>query len=358
MLRRLISRSRFRHTVVSLTRGGQIADDLRASGTPVHELGASWRPPDPRILFRLRTLIRREAPDVVKSWMYHADLAASMATPGKLIPIVWGVHNASLDPRHLTWTTRSVAHVCARISQLVPSAVVFDSQAGMEAHSRIGYAQEKGVVIANGFDTDVWLPRPGARAKLREELGVGLDVSLVGLIARFDPLKDHSIFLQAAARVLRDRPDTQFVLCGGTGIDQENRELMRWIDEARLGGSVHLLGRRNDLEEVVAALDIGVSSSRAESFPLAVGEMMSAGIPCVVTDVGDSAHLLGDGGLIVPARDFEALAAACVALLSSPASVRASIGMRGRLRIESLFSISATIAAYEELFQRVHYPLR
>lgn len=354
MLARIINRSdreRFHHAVVSLTTIGSVGETLLRDGVDVTALGIRHRLPNPFLLLRLRGIIRRFRPDVVKSWLYHANFATALTVRGRA-PIIWSVFYVPPEV-WLNRPTRAIAKLCARLSRSVPRRIVFDSQAAAARHEQLGYDREKFVVIPNGFDTTRFAPDAGARVALRHELGLPPETPIVGLVARFDPVKDHHTFLQAAAQLRRDVPGVAFVLCGGTGITEDNGVLRQWIDELGLRDAIHLLGRREELPFLMAALDIGVSSSAAESFPLVVGELMASGVPCVVTDVGDTALLAGDTAIVVPPCDAGALAVACSVLLRASAEERQLRGLAGRERIIDQFGLAATTEAYEQLFEEV-----
>jgi glycosyltransferase involved in cell wall biosynthesis len=150
----------------------------------------------------------------------------------------------------------------------------------LREHGRLGYRKEKMLVIPNGFDTDAFHPCPEARAWLRAQIGAPPQAPLIGLVARVHPAKDHLTWIQAAARIAHRRQEAHFVLCGA-GAEETNRELMHWIQEARQTERFHLLGPREDVGRILAALDLAVSSSATEGFPNAIGEAMSCAIPCV-----------------------------------------------------------------------------
>jgi len=345
-------RHRFHHAVVSLTTVGPVGAELLDNGVEVFALGMDRRLPNPFRSLALRRLIGEMRPDVIKTWLYHANLVTSLVAPRR-IPIVWGVHSISLGDDFLGLRTRIVARACGPLSKWSPRRIVYDSHASAAAHQAIGYDATKAVVIPNGFDTNVFKPDPAAARALRGELGIADDVPLVGMVARFHPAKDHRTFLEAAALLRRDFPRIAFVLCGGMGITAENRVLTQWIDDLALGDVVHLLGRRENLPDFMAALDVGMASSMTESFPLVVGELMAAGTPCVVTDVGDMRFLAGDVAIIVPPRDPRALADGCATLLRAPAEERRRRGLAGRERIMARFSLNETMAPYERLFETV-----
>jgi len=145
-------------------------------------------------------------------------------------------------------------------------------------------------------------------------------------------------------------PNVQFVLCG-TNIDESNEKLAAWISEFSLEEKVLLLGERRDMPKVMGALDLlMLSSAYGESFPNVIAEAMSCEIPCVATDVGDSAFIIGDSGLIVPAENPHALGEAAVILLTNNAE-RIKLGKKARIRIQNEFSIETISKEYEKLFE-------
>ena len=219
-------------------------------------------------------------------------------------------------------------------------------------HTALGYDPEKMVVIPNGFDLDLFKPDLEGGASIRQELGIPEDTMLIGLAGRFDPQKDHHNFIKAAALLPKEILNVQFLLCGDD-ITWGNRELAQWIDEAGLHRCFHLLGRRNDISRIMTALDIASSSSYGEGFPNVVGEAMACGTPCVVTDVGDSALIVGDTGIVVPPGDPDALALAWKELNEIGKDKRRELGCDARLRIRENFSLPSVVKQYEDLYKYV-----
>jgi glycosyltransferase involved in cell wall biosynthesis len=205
-------------------------------------------------------------------------------------------------------------------------------------------------LIPNGFDTDLFRPDRRARDRIRGELGLGQQAVAVGLVARYHPVKGHAVFLEAAAMLGSARPEASFVLAG-PGVGPENRELSERIGGLGLGDRVHLLGERRDVAALMAALDVGCLASEAEGFPNAVGEAMAAGLPCVVTDVGDASFLVGEAGVVVPPRDAAALAAGLVRLLDLGPEGRQRLGEAGRRRVARHFSLAAMLDRYDHLYR-------
>lgn len=349
-------RSQFSVRVFSLLAPpGPLADRIQALGIPVDALGISRGIPNPMAIWRLAGALRQMRPDVVQTWMYHADLVGGLAAKLASIrlPVLWNIRQSTFDPDHSRRRTVAVAKLCARLSRHLPHAIICCSETACRVHVDLGYDESKIQVIPNGFDPMAFQPDPEARTALRAELRLRADTPLIGMVARYDRQKDHQTFVAAAARLHSRMPNVHFVLCGN-GVDQSNAELMGWVNGAGLTHTCHLLGERNDIARVTAALDLAtLSSAYGEGFPNVLGEAMACEVPCVATDVGDSAHVVGDAGRIVPARDADALARVWGELLAAGDDERKALGQRARRRIVENFSISRVTHAYEGAYRSV-----
>lgn len=342
--------SRFENQVVSLTGILDLAKAMEGIGVRVRSLGMKTTVPNPLLLMRLAQWIREEKPDVIHTWMYHANLIGALAARvAGDVPVVWAIHHNGFDPGVDKRRTMLVNRACASLSRKIPARIVCCSEAALQLHRALGYAQEKLEVIPNGFDLDQVKPDPAARASLRTELGLAANALLVGLAARFHPHKDHRNFILAAARLHQKRPDVHFVLCG-MGIDSQNAELTGLIDAGDLRESCHLLGPREDMPRLFSAMDIATTSSRSEAFPVVIGEAMACGTPCVVTDVGDSAMIVGDTGVVVRPRDPAALADGWRKLIEAGADERRHLGMAARERVERRFALPMIVERYQSIY--------
>lgn len=363
MLYRLLSRldrTRFTPQVVSLVEHGPISRKIQAMGVPVRSLGMKIGVPNPTVVLRLARWLRQDPPDMMQTWMYHADLVGGLAARlvGN-IPVAWGIRHSDLSPETSSRLTHLTVKTCARLSHWLPDRIVCCSEASRQVHAAIGYAAEKMVVIPNGYDVGTFHPDLGARASVRKALGLSEDAPIIGMVARYDPQKDHRGFIRAAQMLHRERPDVHFLLCG-VEMTWENQEIARWIDDAGLRTHFHLLGRRDDdIASVTAALDIAsLSSSYGEGFPNVVSEAMCCGVPCVVTDVGDAALIVGQTGIVVPPRNPQALAAAWRAMLEMGREGRRPLGIAARQRISERFDIAEITGQYEHLFEELAHSAR
>lgn len=363
MLCKLLSaldRGAFEPLVVSLVVPGPMAESFRDLGVPVASLDLPRGRPDPRALVRLVRRLRAFRPDLVQTWMYHADLFGALVRPWLSISaprpaLVWNIRQSDLDPRMTRRSTRLVARVDAWLSWrgplLGPDRIICCSSRARTVHAALGYRDERITVIGNGFDLEAFRPNPAVRAGLRGELGLTKATPLVGLVGRFDPQKDLPTFIAAAARVHGARPDCRFLLCG-TGMDAANPTLAGWLADAGLRDATALLGPRADMANVYPALDLlCLASAYGEGFPNVLGEAMACAVPAVVTDVGDSGLIVGDTGLTVTPRDPVALADALLALLAEDAAARMRRGQAARARIGEQYGLSRIAQLYGVLYQ-------
>lgn len=350
-----INRSRFQITVISMIGEGEVGAQIAGLGIPVYTLGMKrMRIPNPIAFFRLVCLLRVLQPDIVHTWMYHADFLGGLAARvAGFKRVVWCVRNSDLDGDRTSKLTFLVVKACALVSSWLPIKIISCSDRAKKIHVSIGYDEAKFEVIPNGFDLNRFVPSVDARVDVRVELGLVAEIPLVGLIARYDPQKNHMGFVQAAARVVQSLPQVHFVLVG-KDVDYDNIELKNAIESLGLKNCMHLLNLRNDVPRLMASLDVLASSSSfGEAFPNVLGEAMACGVPCVVTDVGDSAEIVGGSGRTVPAEDMARLANEIVVLLQMSLEEKAALGREARCRVAQHYEISHVAALYEACYQRV-----
>jgi glycosyltransferase involved in cell wall biosynthesis len=355
MLLKLLSASNgvWESAVVSLKDEGTIGSRIAALGVPVRSLGLRRGRPNPISVLLLKSIARQFQPQLIQGWMYHGNLGASLASVSihGRVPVLWSIRQSLYDVARERRLTRAMIRLGAFFSWH-PAGIIYNSQVSARQHELFGFRASKSVIIPNGFDCQLFRPDSEAYRQIRRELGVGIDAILVGLIARFHSVKGHSSFLQSAALVAREHPSSHFVLAG-SGVSSEEPMLRSLIAEHRLESRTFLLGERSDIPKLTAALDIACSASLGEGFSNAIGEAMACGVPCVVTDVGDSAYVVADAGLLVPPGDPAAMADAIGQLIEAGPQRRLRLGAAARQRIENEFSLSAVVRRYGDLYENV-----
>jgi glycosyltransferase involved in cell wall biosynthesis len=344
MLKRVVlsdqSNSR-RHVVVSLTDEGFFGSKLREAGIELHCLRINQFARLLSALFRLPTLMRRIQPDVVMTWLYHADFVGTIAAVASGVGVHRVVWNLRCSESELDFKDRCLIALLGWLSPL-PHGIAANSLAGRRAHEALGYRPRNWFYLPNGLDTDKWRSGPVDRRRVRRDLGIEENTPLIGMVARVDPQKDYGTLLAAANFVVARHPLARFVVVGRK---TETLPTSDWLT---------LLGERNDIRQLMRALDVFVlSSCYGEGFSNVVTEAMASEVPCVVTDIGDSAILAGASGLVVPPHDPEALAAAINVLLAESPETRAERGRRGRETVKQHYGLQPATENYQRVWQSV-----
>jgi glycosyltransferase involved in cell wall biosynthesis len=354
MLFKLLShmdRSRFVPFVISLTPAGIISEKIGALDIPVISLnmnsGVSFSD-----VMRLIKACREIQPDVIQGWMVHGNAASILAGLISRTRVLWGVRHSSLPTSTENRMTTLLDKLLSWVS-FFPNKIIYNSEAGRLYHESIGYSTHKSMIIPNGFDTNVFKPSIADRLKVRQELNVPDKAILIGMVGRYHPMKGHDTFMRAAALLIKKCPNAKFVLAG-KACDRNNTQLYNGLLKLNLANHFYLLGERQDIAIVTAALDIAASSSSSsEGFSNTIGEAMSCGIPCVVSDVGDSRGVVGDTGIVVPAGDPVALLKGWQSLIEMDDAQRVKLGIRARERMIDLYSIQHIVKQYERVYQEV-----
>jgi glycosyltransferase involved in cell wall biosynthesis len=282
--------------------------------------------------------------------MYRANLAACLAAraPGSRAALVWSVRQGLNDLEISPWLTRATIAWNARWSRL-PFAIVYNATSAARQHEAAGFLADRTRVVPNGIEVPSRRPDGDGRARIRAALRVPDDSFVVGFFARWQPVKNHRGFVDAAARFARRRSNARFILAGA-GIDGENAALASWLEEAGISERCVLLGERSDVSELLPAIDVATLASLGEALPNSLLEAMAAGVPCVAPDVGDVADLVGTTGDVVPADDVDALAAGWERLAAMREEERRGLGDRARARVVERYSLDRAAGAFEALY--------
>lgn len=341
--------------MVSLTTRGTRGDDLEAIGVRVWALGLARGQVSWRGWRTLQAIAREVRPDVLQGWMYHGNIAASFLslTSHARWPVLWNVRHAldawDAEPRKLRWLIQLMARGSGH-----PRAIIYNSLRSARQHEARGYTTARTVVIPNGVDTQRFRPDGERRAATRSVFGFAKNAVVVGMVARVDPVKDHDTFLRVAAQLAARDASIRFLLVG-TGTEEGTAGKPTVLDAAvaalvrevpALAQRLVRCGERGDMPAVLNACDIVVLTSRSEGNPNAVAEAMGCGVPCVVTDVGDAAYLVGATGVAAPVGDVVALREAVLGFINDPER-RVECGRAASARIAEHYTVAIECAAYE-----------
>lgn len=280
-------------------------------------------------------VIRQEQPDILHGWMHTQNVIATLARMSLFsrMRLFWCVRSANLE-LVLDRVESTLVWLQSKLSGFA-DCVVVNSMAGLEHAVSDGVPREKMLFIPNGIDTNVFYPNEEEGKRVRADWGISESTKVVGKVARFDPIKNHPLFLRAAARIAAQKPDVQFV-CIGHGEASYVQGLKELARSLGIEDRVKWVQARPDVRAVYNALDVFCSTSLSEGFPNVVGEAMACGRHCVVTDVGDSKLVVGGTGIAVPSNDLEALTSGLLQKLDEPERSN----LRSRQRILENFTVA------------------
>jgi len=325
--------------VVSLMGRGKVTERIEALGVKVETLDlGQGEHPSWKTIKKLREFMRAFNPDIVQGWMYHGNIAATIAVfiyqpIRKKVKLFWNVRQTLYDINSEKIQTRWLI-VLGRWLSFFAHSIIYNSNLSAEQHCNAGYLSKKTKIIPNGFDLQKFCPDKNRRQQLREELGVSESAILIGHISRLHPMKDHATLLRAIDRVVDS--------LSSTGGKQEVLFLLIGhgvTSELSNNPAIHFLGERSDIPKIMSALDIVVSSSAwGEGFPNVIGEAMASEVPCVVTDVGDSAHIVGKYGQVCSVGDDQCIASSLLQLIENKQE-RKTAGRQARKRIKENYSM-------------------
>jgi glycosyltransferase involved in cell wall biosynthesis len=353
MLKRLIesrSESLSDTEVISLTSLGVVGESLRNQGIRVHTLGMSSLVHLPGTMWRLIRLIQHFRPNVIQTWMYHADLIGGLAARlAGSFPVVWGVRSTSI-PQGRFSVTYWLVRLCAGFSYCIPHQIICCASSAKAAHVKLGYAEYKMIVIPNGYNFSDFKYHEKTKMNSRTQLGINERDFVIGVVGRFDQLKDFHNFVSAAALVAGQNENIKFLMVGRDN-DWVNATLYGWIKSAGLINRFYLVGQQTDVALFYMVMDVFCLSSVSEAFPNVVVEAMAMGLPCVVTRAGDAAIILDDEDYVVPVEDSAALANALLEINLLDSTDRKKLGDRNAEKVRCRYGINEILQKYAEVYE-------
>lgn len=341
-------------SVISLTSVGDLGEKFNEIGIPVLPLGLNKNLLSniPKF-YKLYVQIKRYSPDLVHTWMYHADLIGGLISKiAGVRCIVWCIRNSDLSPIKTKLSTRIVLRICSTLSSFIPTKIVCCSRNAIKIHIQKGYCKDSFVHIPNGFDTNIFKPSSKNHIQLKNELSIPKSHRLIGVVGRYDPQKNHLGFITCIYKLSKVYNDLSFIFVGDF-LDCQNLELVKHINNYNLN-NIYLLGKRDDIPFIMSSLDIFVSPSiYGEAFPNVIGEAMSCGVPCVVTDVGDSSLIIGNCGYTVPPNNSQNLVDAVSILLNLNKEDHTRLSIESRSRITEKYEIVNVSKKYVGLYRHL-----
>lgn len=300
--------------------------------------------------------VHRIKPDLIYAFMNTASVVSVLARlVSRRIRIVWGVRSSNMRLSLYGKLPQLFRHLECKLSRFA-DLIIANSQAGRTEAIRDGFKNQRILVIPNGIDTEEFRNSAAFRQRSRAALNIPDNATVIGTVARHDPMKGLEIFLEAAAMHKKRFPDTYYLLIG-SGAKGYTGMLHDRAIKLELHDRLKWLGMTNCVAPYYSAMDIFTSASiYGEGFSNAIGEAMASELACVVTDVGDSRILVGNCGIVVSPGSAEELVAAWTSLESLGESEREKMGAWSRDRILQRFSIPVMAASTESALKAIVRP--
>jgi glycosyltransferase involved in cell wall biosynthesis len=266
--------------------------------------------------------------------------------------VVWGLRNAGMDLSRYNWMSTFSFRLSALLSPLV-DLLIANSQAGVRYHVAQGFCSKRMIAISNGIDTERFCPDVESGLKLRQQWEIHSGEKLIGLVGRLDPMKGHPTFVRAAALLVEIQSGARFVFVGAGDIAYRT-QIEALVDELGLQTRVVWAGACQDMPAAYNALDIATSaSSFGEGFSNAIAEAIACGVPCVATEVGDSAIVVDNPDQVVPPNDPKALSEAWLRILHRSAEEQTFLSRQARRRLVEEFGVARLVEKTEAQLLRL-----
>ncbi len=350
-----LNNRKFKHRIITLFELGFLAKDFKNVGIEVETLNI----PKSFSLFKaiisilkLVKKIKSIKPVAIHTWLYHSNNLINMLSLFfRNTPVINSIRHG--NPNKGSFKTRISAIFGAFISRISNNTQVYCSKNSLISHLSYNYPNEKSVVINNGFivpDID----KRQSKANIRAKYNIPNDYKIIINVGRYSPEKDYLTLLEAMKLAFDKYSNVVLILCG-KGLDDTNQEIIDIADKLSIRKHIRLLGNKSNIEKLMAGADFLVSSSYSEAFPNVIVEAMSVGTPCISTNAGESANIIGNTGLVVPVRDVLELSKAIIKFLNIDDENIISMGIKAKERIAQNYSLKKCLNKYEKLYESIIY---
>jgi glycosyltransferase involved in cell wall biosynthesis len=341
--------------VISISSSGVFDKKIKDLNIPIVSLSSHrtiWKNNIFYFIYKLSSYISQIKPDIIHSSMIHANFLCSIAVRLRMnVPIIWSIHNSDISIEYNKITTLAVSKICAILSKKIPFKIVYCSEHARNVHERFGYDKIKSHIIHNGIDC-VRFSADKFSNKLRSILGVRAETFIIGSVGRFHKIKDYPTFFAAAGIFHKLNPEVHFVLVGD-GLTLDNHYLLKLIEENDIKAVTHLLGRRTDINKIIASLNISVNTSFDESFSLSMAESMASEVPCVSSDINGVKMVMGNKIKYANVGNALDFSNKLDTIYKMSIKQRKSIGVNARLKIKNNYTVEKMTDKYLQLYDDI-----
>ena len=343
-----------KHIVISLKDKGKYFSLLNKLGIEVYCLNMNFFS-----IYKLFFLIKKInilKPNIVQTWLVHADFLGGIAARlAGIKNIVWNVRYSNIEIKKSKLSTILIIRILSRLSYIIPLSIIIVSKRAKKIYEKKGYDKKKLKFIPNGYNLSTFKISKVKKNDFYKKINLKKKIPLIGCVARYDPQKDHLNLLNALS-IIRSKNLNFFCIFVGSNINQDNIDLVSKIKKLNLTSYVKLLGRNDNIPQLMNGLDLHVlSSSYGEGFPNVIAEAMACGTPCITTDVGDAAFIVGKIGWVVPPKNPIKLSKAIEKALYEIGGIKWDKRcIKARLKIKEKFSINKMLKSYNKVWVKVY----
>lgn len=343
-------KQRVKTQVVCLAPGAVPAAMLRQSGVPVHDVALSRQKFSIGGFGELVKAAKAFKPDVIHAWGYTAQIFAHGVRKrcDRKIKVVWTVGSTAPLPRNAGMIDRQKLKHAVKATANA-DRIVYASDAGGAQHRRAGFPEGEHLTIPPGIDATRFKPDPAARRKIREQLHVGPEAFVIGMVAPFQPEYDHATFIKAVGELIKSNPHVAVVLAGH-GVQKGNAPLMALVGGGTLGGRTQLLGEWSDLASLFNACDVVCSSAQNDGSRMTLVAAMLCGVPCVATGLGAQGEVIGHHGVAIEAGSAPAFVKGIQRVLQLTPEKRAAMAHGARKHALQNYVYVRSLQRYLQLY--------
>lgn len=307
VLYRLIAADSYNeHVVVSLMSTGYYGPKIESLGVKLYTIEFKRGSFNLSGLKRLVNIIKIENPNVVQTWLYHADFFGSIAAKINGIKnIYWSLHLSNVSFRSLKFNTYILIRLLSFLSYFIPKRIISCSKAGYQSHVSILYNKSIFTYIPLGFNYDMFYFDQNIRDNFRNKFNLTDSNKVIGCVARWDLQKDHNNLFKSISLLRKQSYFSNLKIClAGYEMDENNSNLIRLIKKNNLDVKMFImLGAVNNINKVYNGIDILILSSIGEAFPNVIAEALLTNLPVISTNVGDVKAVFNEFIQIVPPSD-------------------------------------------------------
>ncbi|MDA7546236.1 glycosyltransferase [Alphaproteobacteria bacterium] len=298
-------------------------------------------------------IVKSFKPTIVMSWLHISDLiGVFIKIRFPYIKLIWNIRCSAPKINILGFKSWLLVKLLSFFSTL-PNCIIANSHEGLKSHIGLGYKPKQTKVIPNGFDTNLFKPNHIKKNNFRKQYNIKKNQMIIGFVGRDTKIKGLDIFINSAG-IIHNKINNIIFVYVGDGLLKTNRFLYKRLKDIDCIDNSLLLGGSNKIEDILCVFDILLLTSRSEGFPNILGEAMSCGVPCVVTDVGECKLIVGDSGVVINSFDSKDIAEGCENLLKKISNNKEIFSKKAQNQIKLKFNLHDVLKSYDKLIMGIN----